>query len=426
VLAVSVADARALPYDRIMTITGSRRRVTVLACVALVLGLAGCDWAQLGFGPDRRNHNPYEPALTAATFSDLAPAWSKACACNDGSRGDRGAGVVVSGGIVYTLDGSTLRAFDAATGATRWSAVVGSNVDVFGVGNGLVYLRRRPEGGTHRLEARDAVTGVSRFAFTPQTVDGSPIRITDVLVDGGLAFVAGFAAVTGATPTTVYAVAPNGGLVWARAPGGFGNRLVADPGRTVYVGTSIPVTSGTSFESGLPLLTGFSQSTGAVVSAAVVQVTSAYPQEARAFANGLVYTFSPGGHGLLGAGLSAVDPVTGQVRWRDAPEPIALAPDVLVARSEPGMSGKDPVTGEQLWSRPDLGPGGGGPAVGELLLRVEGGTLVAQRLSDGVDVGTVAAAGDRITGVAVSDGRIFVTTPTRLIAIEPGPGTAVR
>jgi outer membrane protein assembly factor BamB len=410
-----------LPYDVNMTRPGIRRHVTVLAgIVAVVVALGGCDWAQIGFGPDRRNHNPYEPALTAATFADLGPAWSHACACDDGLRGDRGAGVLVSGGIVYTRDGSTLRAFDAATGAARWSALVGSNVDLYGVANGLVYLRRRPAAGTHRLEARDAATGVSRFAFTPTSVDGAPVTISDVLVDRGRAFVAGFSGSVGTA--TVYAVDPAGRLVWARTPGGFGTLHAADPGKTVYLGTSVPVTSGTGFESGLPLLTGYSQSTGATTSSAVVQVSSAYPQEARAFANGLVSTFSTFGHGTLGVGMSAVDPATGQVIWGHPSEPITVAPDVVVSHAEPGWTGLDPVTGAQLWFRGDLGPGGGGAAVGELLLRPEGTTLVAQRLADGVDIGTVTVADDRITGLAISDGRIFVRTPTQLVAIEPEPG----
>ena len=257
---------RPLPYDGNMTRPGVRRRITLLAgVITLVMALSGCDWAQIGFGPDRRNHNPYEPALTAATFADLGPAWSHACACNDGLRGDRGAGVLVAGGIVYTRDGSTLRAFDAATGVTRWSAVVGSNVDLYGVGNGLVYLRRRPAAGTHRLEARDAATGVSRFAFTPTSVDGGRSRSPTSSSTADV-FVAGFSGSVGTT--TVYAVDPAGRLVWARTPGGFGTLLAADPGKTVYLGTSIPVTSGTSFESGLPLLTGYRQSTGATTSSA--------------------------------------------------------------------------------------------------------------------------------------------------------------
>jgi outer membrane protein assembly factor BamB len=401
--------------------TGTRRRVKALGCaVALVLVLAGCDWAQLGFGPARGNHNPYEPALTAATVADLGVAWSTACACDAGLRADSGAAVLVAGGIVYVRDGSTLRTYDAATGAARWSALVGSNVDLYGVGNGLVYLRRRPATGTHRLEARDAVTGVSRFAFTPQSVDGSPVAITDVLIDRGRVFVAGFARDTGATPTTVYAVDPNGHLVWAKAPGGYGNRLVADPGRTVYIGTSIFVTSGESLESGLPLLTGYRQSTGQLVSSAVVQVTSAYPQEARAFANDLVYTFSSFGHGLLGAGLSAVEPVTGQLRWRHPSEPITVAPSVVLSFAEPAVTGLDPDTGAQLWSRPDLAPSAAGAAVGELLLRREGDTLVAQRLADGTDVASFTLpANEQITGLAISGGRIFVTTPAHVLAIEP-------
>lgn len=118
--------------------------------------------------------------------------------------------------------------------------------------------------------------------------------------------------------------------------------------------------------------------------------------------------------------MSAVDPATGQVRWGHPSEPIAVAPDVVVSHAEPGWTGLDPVTGAQRWSRGDLGPGGGGAAVNELLVRVEGSTLVAQRLADGVDVGPVTVADDRITSLAISDGRIFVTTQTQPVAIEPG------
>jgi hypothetical protein len=92
----------------------------------------------------------------------------------------------------------------------------------------------------------------------------------------------------------------------------------------------------------------------------------------------------------------------------------------VLSFAEPAVTGLDPDTGAQLWSRPDLAPSAAGAAVGELLLRREGDTLVAQRLADGTDVASFTLpANEQITGLAISGGRIFVTTPAHVLAIEP-------
>lgn len=46
-----------------------------VVCAIVVTTLAGC-WPVPGAGPDRRSHNPYEEAITAATAPALTQAWS--------------------------------------------------------------------------------------------------------------------------------------------------------------------------------------------------------------------------------------------------------------------------------------------------------------------------------------------------------------
>ena len=239
--------------------------------LALAVALGGCDWAQIGFGPDRRSHNPYEPALTAATIDDLG-SWSTPCSCT---------GVLVAGGTTYAVEGSSLRAFNAATGAPGGRRSWAATSKLVGVADGLVYLVRRRRPCVHQLLARDAATGAPRFAFTPRAVNGLPVTIREVIVDGPLAFLSGFVGPT----TTVYAVNTAGGSSGPTSPAGAAPTLVADPGKTVYVATSILLSEGGGTD--LPLLTGYRESDGARVSSAVVRVRRR-DRPVVAFANGLV------------------------------------------------------------------------------------------------------------------------------------------
>lgn len=86
----------------------------VLGAAALVVSAGGCYWTQPRFDAGRTGHNPREDTLTVATVAGLEEAWSAA--------GPDDGGVVVSRGTVVARDGEVLRAYDARTGAAKWSA----------------------------------------------------------------------------------------------------------------------------------------------------------------------------------------------------------------------------------------------------------------------------------------------------------------
>jgi hypothetical protein len=90
-----------------------RRAGAALALVALLATAAGCDWAQPRYDAGHTGHNSGEQALTVATVDGLEKAWSAA--------GPDGGNLVVARGTVVARDGEVLRAYDARTGAPRWS-----------------------------------------------------------------------------------------------------------------------------------------------------------------------------------------------------------------------------------------------------------------------------------------------------------------
>jgi hypothetical protein len=59
-----------------------QRLFTVGLVVAACVALAGCDWAQIGFGPGNTATNPLEAGLTEASVAHLHVAWSTACVCS--------------------------------------------------------------------------------------------------------------------------------------------------------------------------------------------------------------------------------------------------------------------------------------------------------------------------------------------------------
>lgn len=387
----------------------TRRSRFALVCglAILIVVLAGCDWAAVGFGPEHRNYNPSEPTLTESALGNLETAWSKDCVCTGGE--------LAAGGALYVVNLSMLQSYVGESGALRYSTPIDSDESLVAVANGLVYLMRRPATGSHQLVARVAATGAPRFVKTLPSIGNQPVTIGDVIVDGDLAFVAG---ITNNT-TTVYAIDTSGRVVWARTPGGVGGTLVADPGKTVYVGTSVLLTTGDLSARELPLLTGYARADGAVASSVVVRVERG-SAPALAFANGLVYTYSGFAHGGMGVGMSAVDVATGEVKWGRASFPEAVTPGAVISNFEADWAASNPVTGAPLWTRIEPSQPGPTVAVGAFLIRSTGDTLIVHRLSDGSVVDSfVPAAGQQIRNVIVSDGTIFVVTFTGLHAVRP-------
>jgi outer membrane protein assembly factor BamB len=97
-----------------------RRRVVAGCAAALALATAGC-WPQMGQGPDRTGHNPFETAITIDTIDTLAPAWTRPVPGTPWA-------LVTSPSSVVVAAGSSLSSLDSGTGAIRWSAPAGSQL----------------------------------------------------------------------------------------------------------------------------------------------------------------------------------------------------------------------------------------------------------------------------------------------------------
>src|SRR5262245_58351177 len=136
----------------------------VAGILLMVLVVAGCDWAQVGYGPQHTGWNPSEPALTDTSLAHLTTAWSRPC------FGATCKSALVAGGVMYVMEGNFLRALDPATGKERWEANVGPDHRLRAVANGLVYLLHQPATGSDQLVARDATNGALRFSRTPAVV----------------------------------------------------------------------------------------------------------------------------------------------------------------------------------------------------------------------------------------------------------------
>lgn len=98
-----------------MTWTTRRRRaIASLATAALAVAATGCNWAQPRYDAGHSGVNAGERALTVTTVAGLEEAWSV-----DGLRGP--GDVAVVNGTAVVAETSGLRAYDARTGASRWT-----------------------------------------------------------------------------------------------------------------------------------------------------------------------------------------------------------------------------------------------------------------------------------------------------------------
>ena len=152
---------------------GPRRLIRLVAVVALVTTVAGCDWAMYGYGPSHTRVNSTETAINPTNARTLAARW----------RGPTGGPVqtspAVAGGIVYVgSDDGKLDAYDATgtTGCTGtpktcqplWTATTGTPVGALdatpAVANGVVLV----DLGDRQLHAYDAA-GTTGCIGTPRT-----------------------------------------------------------------------------------------------------------------------------------------------------------------------------------------------------------------------------------------------------------------
>jgi outer membrane protein assembly factor BamB len=92
-----------------------RRGMSAVAVAGLALAAPGCLWAQPRADAGHTGVNGLEQTLTAATVGDLEQAWSVDGLTDVGN-------VVVAKGTAVVRSGITLHAYDARTGAPRWTA----------------------------------------------------------------------------------------------------------------------------------------------------------------------------------------------------------------------------------------------------------------------------------------------------------------
>jgi outer membrane protein assembly factor BamB len=404
----------------------SRRVKTLALVIVATVFTAGCDWSAVHFGPSNTNFNPVEPALTESSVPRLRVAWSVPCACRERA--------LVAGSLVYVIDGFsgdppfslTLRAFDATTGAARWSTPL--RADGFGtvadaVANGLVYVLERSATVSDRIVALDATTGVVRWRLVPPAPGprGGSVAVGQVIVDGPLAFVAA----TGGGGSEVFALDGDGHVAWSAVPGGSFSLLAADSaGHTVYVPSRIRV-NGLSIH----LLTGYAEADGTVRSAVVAELPSPEPYgevESLGFSNGLVFGTQGNEHGQGGVGAFALHPDTGARAWSGDLSVAVLTPNAIVDtnfRSLLPTIARDPSTGAVLWqsdTRTATDVVGAGNLIYGTIGNADGTVVaVARRLSDGTVVATLPLRQDTLSRLTPSGGHLYNVTGTHLDALAP-------
>jgi len=138
----------------------------VFAAALLVMVLSGCDWAQLGYGPERTFSSP-DNAITSSNASALTGFWTAPYGATDPAS---------SGGRVYVVgsDG-TLRALDAANGSVQWSQPTAVTGNSPAVDSGRVFV------GADKLYAFDAMTGNANWTVTTNAPVSAPAVVSGVV-----------------------------------------------------------------------------------------------------------------------------------------------------------------------------------------------------------------------------------------------------
>jgi outer membrane protein assembly factor BamB len=395
-------------------------RMVLVALVAVVV-LAGCDWAQLGFGPDQTNFNPSEPAITPSSVMHLNTAWSAPIGATTPP--------LVANGLVYTEDtnnGSpprnfTIAARDEGTGAVRWSLAIRQVVDArfMGIGNGLAYVRVGSLTGDGALDtsdvvlALDAMTGQLRWflqAPDPSNFQDKLVTIRAFLLDGPRLFLVTSAPGSG---SFVSAYDTAGHSVWSASVLGTFDAVVADPGRTLHVVSFVPLhPDGT----GTAVVTSYAESSGAVSAQRFADFGphGAAFSPSISFANGVIYADSFSGNQVEAVAVRVSD---GLRLWSALGESVgAVAPGAAITLDN-AVTARNPLTGAVLWSRPGAtfaDPQSAAVAGGVVFARQSGGAF-AFRLSDG----TVLNSGPAGSLFSIADGRVVTVGAAGLEVLTP-------
>jgi outer membrane protein assembly factor BamB len=368
--------------------------------------LVRTNWPQFHRGPFRHGYAPYENVLDFSIVSRLQLLWSRSTgqSVNHAMQSSP----VVANGLVYAVWSSPsdgrLMAFDAATGALRWSKPIGYTYGCSAtpaVAYGRVYVP-----SSNRTAAFDARTGALRWRAGETTCGGTPTAAN------GRIFV------VDNNNVSVEARDPiNGKLIWRRnvcvpTPAGCSSSSIYAPlavaDGVVYVANVAGAVVAYAASDGRRLWSNVVAPGVTIDAAPVVE-------------EDVVYISAHDGR------LYALNRHDGSVLWST---PIgasshatpAFANGVLyVGSDERGLSAIDARTGALLWNHGALGAVRTSPAVanGVVYVGAAFGRVYALQASTGsVNFNRQVAPEGRILSPspAVVDGVLYVGTGDRLLA----------
>jgi outer membrane protein assembly factor BamB len=340
------------------------------------------DWAQLGFMPPGKRHNPFENSLNRSNVGSIGPLWS----FNPGNSSFTllytpavANGVAYVGSYDFSGGGKLLYALDASTGAQLWSFAPGDGmINSPTVINGVVYAVSI-DGVAWALNAS---TGAVLWS---QPYGGGPIGASPTVSNGVLYF----ATANGSSHNAVHALNVQTGLsVWASSwPidvfstaalvdgvmyfGDFGGSVSALNAHTgallwnVHVSSPSAVTASPAVSQGVVYVGSqnntvyaLNSGTGAVL---WTFATGGPVYDGAAVANGVVYV------GSADKNLYALNASTGAKLWsftadNQVDASPAVANGVVYIQSGNTTYALNATTGAQLWSYP-IGSGQSSPVV---------------------------------------------------------------
>ncbi len=316
---------------RVEKVARARRVLAIISTAAAVLMVPGvasaADWSQF-HGPVERTGVTTETVLTKASVPGLHIVWSRATGVT--AEGINSSPAIVGGVAYIGSDDGKVWAFDATTGAVKWSFTTGGQVRSAPAVVGTSVFVGSADGNMYAL---DAATGASKWTkYLGGNITAAPLVVNGIVYIGSRG--GRFYALDSLTGAQLWSY--NTWAVWASA---------AYSGGTVYVGSDQSA------------LFAFDAVTGVLK---WKSPTSGRERSAPSVSGGRVFTGSDSGrvyafNALTGVQIwsaAAADPSTGPI-VRSSPT-IAGSKVVVTTGETTPMDGHvvafDVATGTKLWT----------------------------------------------------------------------------